>query len=973
MSRQTADALPDPAALEAAVIEALACARGGEVATVPVADLPAGAATRAVLGPLASRLGLVLVDTATLVSGEPNAFAGLLRSIRGQPVLLVASVAAPDSSVTIRRVSVLAAAVTREAPVVVLVRAGGVGSLASRRPPDRASWAVSPYARAALPIPRVAEGGPRASSNALARDAAGETGAAATLEAHPEEPCVDEALPEAVWRARRLGARGRRAAADVALRAAMSRLVQPLDEHGRLACRIELARNQLALGRLDAARRALGTAADLRHAEVSPGLAWQSAVVDALVRVERRDFTRAIEQLSTAFDGAGGRWPAVAVEAGLGLVRAFFWAGRADASERWALRLARELPLSRTAVVELAWRRARVARRAGDVTSAARLLGGVPPADEQAAVARAQAGLLVERTALTLMAGEGLRDGGHLEQARSLVRQAGDIVRRRVEADWLDVVVDHAPVETARAVVEEWRLPGRVATLAFRARPGTTPLLEWRRRAALARLAARRTSSAAASTAGTKEARPRMIHEIAELIALVQGHESREVPRAVCEWLRAHLSAASVAFVDVGDTAGPSRFAGAGGPVWPAASTVKGAAESRGIAVWSDVDGASEVALPMADGGRVAVALAARWPAGTTLERERVGAVLDAAAAIARAAAYAAVDDRRRPPPPAVDAFGLVGVSQAMSVVREAVRRAGLAPFPVLVEGESGSGKELIARAIHASGPRRHRRFCAVNCAAMNDDLVEGELFGHARGAFTGAVQERAGLFEEADGGTLFLDEVGELSARAQAKLLRALQEGEVRRVGENVPRRVDARIVAATNRALADEVARGAFRADLRYRLDVLHIHVPPLRERRDDIPLIAAHLWRGLAARAGTEAALSPGLVEALSRYDWPGNVRELQNVLATLAVHAPRRGRLDASMLPRLLGITTLLPPPATLDEARRRFEVQFVRETLARCGGRRTDAARALGLSRQGLAKTLARLGLTLGEMAPDRGR
>jgi DNA-binding NtrC family response regulator len=192
-----------------------------------------------------------------------------------------------------------------------------------------------------------------------------------------------------------------------------------------------------------------------------------------------------------------------------------------------------------------------------------------------------------------------------------------------------------------------------------------------------------------------------------------------------------------------------------------------------------------------------------------------------------------------------------------------------------------------------------------------------------------------------------------------------------VRRVGENLPRRVDARIVAATNRRLAAEVERGTFRQDLRYRLDVLHIAVPPLRERREDIPLLVAHLWRGLAARAGSDAALSVELVDALARHDWPGNVRELQNVLATLAVHAPRRGRLHAAVLPRLLGIAGTGAAPATLDEARRQFEVQFVRETLARYGGRRTDAARALGLSRQGLAKTLVRLGLSAQPMFTDR--
>ena len=172
-----------------------------------------------------------------------------------------------------------------------------------------------------------------------------------------------------------------------------------------------------------------------------------------------------------------------------------------------------------------------------------------------------------------------------------------------------------------------------------------------------------------------------------------------------------------------------------------------------------------------------------------------------------------------------------------MARVRAAIERAAPSPFPVLIEGESGAGKELVARAIHARSDRRARRFAALNCAALADDLIEAELFGHARGAFTGAISERAGLFEEADGGTLFLDEVGELSPRAQAKLLRAIQEGEIRRVGETRSRKVDARIVAATNRSLEAAAAAGHFRTDLRFRLDVVRIDVPPLRGRPEDI----------------------------------------------------------------------------------------------------------------------------------------
>jgi two-component system response regulator HydG len=279
----------------------------------------------------------------------------------------------------------------------------------------------------------------------------------------------------------------------------------------------------------------------------------------------------------------------------------------------------------------------------------------------------------------------------------------------------------------------------------------------------------------------------------------------------------------------------------------------------------------------------------------------------------------------------------------------------------VLIEGESGSGKELVARAIHRHSSRRDRRFCAINCAAITDELVEAELFGHARGAFTGASSERAGLFEEADGGSLFLDEVGELSARAQAKLLRVLQDGEVRRVGENFPRRVDVRVIAATNRRLEQEVAAGRFRADLRFRLDVVRISVPPLRDRVADIPVLAAHFWNDAASRVGSRATLGPDMLAALSRYDWPGNVRELQNAMASLAVHAPRRGKMGVSLLPHRLAVSEPLST-GSFEAAREDFERRFVRAALAQAGGHRARTAHVLGVSRQGLAKMLKRLGI-----------
>ena len=236
-------------------------------------------------------------------------------------------------------------------------------------------------------------------------------------------------------------------------------------------------------------------------------------------------------------------------------------------------------------------------------------------------------------------------------------------------------------------------------------------------------------------------------------------------------------------------------------------------------------------------------------------------------------------------------------------------------------------------------------------------------MFGHSRGAFTGAMHERKGLFEEAHQGTLVLDEVGELTPRAQAKLLRAIQEGEVRRLGENLPRPVEVRIVAATNRSLRAAVEAGAFRQDLLYRLEVIRIVVPPLRARVEDIPMLASQFWREATARVGSRATLAPATLAALARYDWPGNVRELQNVMAALAVAVGGRGSVGPERLPAIIARHAAAHADGgSLDDARRVFESTFVRAALARAGGRRAQAASDLGLSRQGLAKLMARLGI-----------
>jgi DNA-binding NtrC family response regulator/tetratricopeptide (TPR) repeat protein len=368
-----------------------------------------------------------------------------------------------------------------------------------------------------------------------------------------------------------------------------------------------------------------------------------------------------------------------------------------------------------------------------------------------------------------------------------------------------------------------------------------------------------------------------------------------------------------------------------------------------------------QAAEPIRYGGIVIAALACRWTAGTSVSASATADVLRAAALAAAASVHALLEEPAPSTMPPSGSRELLGESGPALALREAITRAARAPFSVLIEGESGSGKELVAHAIHRLSARRDRRWCAVNCAAIADDLLEAELFGHARGAFTGATGERAGLFEEADGGTLFLDEVGDLSPRAQAKLLRVLQDGEVRRVGENLPRRVDVRVVAATNHRLDEDAAAGRFRADLRFRLDVVRIVVPPLRDRIADIPLLAMHFWRSAAGQVDSCATLAPETLSALARYDWPGNVRELQNVIAWMAVHSPRRGRVGPSALPARLAQATA-PSSGTFEVAREEFERRFIRAALARAGGQRSRAADALGVSRQGLAKMLRRLNI-----------
>jgi DNA-binding NtrC family response regulator/tetratricopeptide (TPR) repeat protein len=433
--------------------------------------------------------------------------------------------------------------------------------------------------------------------------------------------------------------------------------------------------------------------------------------------------------------------------------------------------------------------------------------------------------------------------------------------------------------------------------------------------------------------------------------------DDQEALDRLCATALDRLRAAAVVVV----CARERRVRGHSGKAWDGQSRALERALAGGAA-GGPVEPIHECPLEAAEavrfGGEVIGAVAGRWIAGSLVCPERAAATIKAAA-LAAAAPLRAVLDSAAPGVPDPAWPDLLGSTPEATALRDTVARAARAPYPVLIEGESGSGKELVARAVHRLGPRRDRRFCAVNCAALTDDLLEAELFGHTRGAFTGALTERSGLFEDADGGTLFLDEIGELSPRAQAKLLRVIQEGEVRRVGESFARKVDVRIVAATNRRLEDEAAAGRFRTDLRFRIDVIRITVPPLRERAADIPLLAAHFWNDAAPRVGSRATLSPEALTALARHDWPGNVRELQNVIAWLAVHSPRRGRIGAAALPRAIaGLAA--DKPVTFERAREEFERRLIRGALARANGHRARAAASLGVTRQGRTKMMRRL-------------
>jgi len=307
----------------------------------------------------------------------------------------------------------------------------------------------------------------------------------------------------------------------------------------------------------------------------------------------------------------------------------------------------------------------------------------------------------------------------------------------------------------------------------------------------------------------------------------------------------------------------------------------------------------------------------------------------------------------------------IVGRSDAMREIFGTVERVAPTRATVLLCGESGVGKDLIARAIHHHSPRDGRPFVKINCTALPENLMESELFGYEKGAFTGANTTKPGKFEQADTGTVFLDEIGDVPASVQVKLLRILQEREFERLGSNKTRHIDVRVLAATNVDLRAALEQGTFREDLYYRLNVLPINIPPLRERKEDIPFLAEHFVKKLKKDLGTPVqSISEAAIQRLLEYHWPGNVRELENViersmvLATGAVLEAGDIKLDLAPKPRLAASDGFLPEGMTLDD----YERTIIREALHRANGNKSQAARLLGLTRNALRYRLSQMGI-----------
>jgi DNA-binding NtrC family response regulator len=761
---------------------------------------------------------------------------------------------------------------------------------------------------------------------------------------------------------------GRHAPGDRALRRAVGALARRGIWTSAADGSLALARSLLKRGRPRDAIEALDSARDYgkRSGEAAVLLSVGTLSGVALVDLGRLD--EAASVLGAAASAAGAiDDPNIAVGIEIARARCRFWRGEyTDARD--ALGRFHDANLREDCLVRLHAMRARVAVGCGD------LAGAVASAVE--AVGRGEltgdTGLIGEAACAAAFAHLAVGDLPSLENDAARCRSAAQASRDPLRAFRVQLML----AELLRRLGRRTDAINAIRRLTRASAASLPPLLR-RRREMLADLLIAGTPPAAVAARhvtgsglpglalylprecgpGARSRLPALWDDAIETLRLCQdAADERVTLTAVCGHVQRQVHASAVAFFGA-ERGTLVRLAGNGGRIEPAVAE-RAVAASLPIAPHR-IDERVEAGAPVRYGGATIGAVAVRWPIGSSPDPD--GSIAAMTVATAAVGPIVAALLAARQCAEAGPASALVGIGAAMVDVRRSVDRAGRAPFPVLIEGESGSGKELVAREIHRGGPRRDRPFCTLNCAALPDELVESELFGHARGAFTGAVGERIGVFEEAHTGTLFLDEVGELSSRAQAKILRVIQEGELRRIGENVSRRVDVRIVSATNRDLRHEVAHGRFRLDLLYRLDVIRIVVPPLRERREDIPLLIDKLWREAADRVGCRATLATGTIAVLAEHEWPGNVRELQNVLASLAVRVAKRGVVPPTALPPQFG-HHVRPESCRLLDARRVFEERFVRAALARNGGRRSIAASELGLTRQGLTKLMARLGL-----------
>jgi DNA-binding NtrC family response regulator len=774
--------------------------------------------------------------------------------------------------------------------------------------------------------------------------------ARAVYGARTVRPPLAATLPDDVLRHVTRGSRatefvnsGRHAAAERLLRDVAAALVRRQALAPAAQALIALGRLLLERGRAVDADRTFEEAAAQAQAGKDEALSLSARVWQAAARTDAGQLTAA-ESVCRAALLAGVLGEAERARAEATLVRILLWQGRTDDAAQ------RDLSCPDAddgTVAYVAAMAVRVALAVGDVFAAGQQAGVLlDRAGRSEGSPHAQRGGLLQVIALSahtrvLMA---TGDVSAVEDRMRHLQHATQYARTPLRLARMRLLLHDVYRRAGRHLEAE-----RELTYLRRLDNAAPPLL----RDAIARRARH-------VEPGAPTARPRVTGRnlASAMVAIVQDHEDDRAAIAklmsfaagALETSRVELCSADAGPATAVLSHGSGLVTGLGPRVLQA-----------GLAIGPEAGtGGTEHGVPVRIGTRMLGALCARWPADR-LPPADAREVLELAAAVVAPRVEAMQSIARETAFASTSIPELVGSSEAINDVRRAVTRAATAPFAVLIEGESGVGKELVARAIHCLSPRRERRFCDLNCAALPDELLESELFGHARGAFTGALTERAGLVEDADGGTLFLDEVADLSPRAQAKLLRVLQQQEVRRVGESFSRKVDVRIVSAANRDMRAEAEAGRFRQDLLYRLDVIRIRVPPLRERPGDIPALAQHFWRIAAPRVETRASLAHGTITALSRYSWPGNVRELQNVIAALAVAAPAQGQVRPSLLPHVIS-GAASASVTTFADARAQFERRFIEMALARAAGKRARAARELGLSRQGLLKMMARLGL-----------